>query len=474
MSFITIEFIFFFSIVFILVKIIPEKYKIIFLLISSYYFYAYWNSLLVFLLLFSTLIDFFIAKRIEKTANYFQRKKLLFLSISLNLTILFLFKYFNLTIETLNNFLQMINPNYLISYRSELLLPIGISFYTFQSISYTIDIYKNKYPATKSFLNFALYVSFFPQLIAGPIERANFLLPQIKALIRQKSTQLISGLNYFIYGLAKKVIADNIGLYVNDVFGNIEQFSGLEIVMGSIIFAFQIYFDFSGYCDIAIGVAKFFGINLTNNFNKPYFATSIKNFWERWHITLSTWFKDYVYFNLGGNKKSKPKWVFNIMIVFILSGLWHGAKYTFLLWGLFHAIFYFMDHWIYKIKYVNSPNYFIKSIMITKTFLTVCVGWILFRANNISDIILIFEKIIDISFYAPSVELASRFFQNFNLIVLFSFLFIIIIDHTDFLKRRFIDIKEYYITSIIIFDILLIIILILNINENAPFIYFQF
>lgn len=340
MLFNSYNFLIFFPIVTLIYYLIPQKIKYIWLLLASYYFYMCWNAKYVLILLFSTTITYvsgLLITRANKCKEEHKKIKMkkIFVALSfiINLAILFLFKYFDFAIDNVNRVLshfsmQIINPSF------DVILPVGISFYIFQALSYTVDVYRNDVKAEKNFLKYALFVSFFPQLVAGPIERSKNLLKQVHEKHYFDGQRVKDGLLLMIWGgFQKIVIADRVAIVVDTVFNNFPQYGGMYIVVAAILFAFQIYCDFSGYSIIAIGAAKVMGFELMENFNAPYMSMSVAEFWRRWHISLSSWFRDYLYIPLGGNRKGKLRKYINLMIVFIVSGLWHGAQWSFIVWG---------------------------------------------------------------------------------------------------------------------------------------------
>jgi D-alanyl-lipoteichoic acid acyltransferase DltB (MBOAT superfamily) len=343
MLFNSIDFAIFLPLVFILYWFINKKhlrFQNIFLLIASYIFYSWWDWRFLSLIIFSTVVDYSVGISLSYKKNLLTRKLLLITSLVVNLGFLGFFKYYNFFIdnfrEAFSFFGGEFNANSL-----RIVLPVGISFYTFQTLSYTIDVYRQKIKPTKSFIAFAAYVSFFPQLVAGPIERATNLLPQFLNKRKFDYNKAINGMRQILWGLFKKiVIADSCAVYVNDIFANYSIHSGSTLVLGAILFAFQIYGDFSGYSDIAIGTARLFGFNLMRNFAFPYFSRDIAEFWRRWHISLSTWFRDYLYIPLGGSRGNTANKIRNIFIIFIVSGFWHGANWTFIVWGALNAIYF--------------------------------------------------------------------------------------------------------------------------------------
>ena len=393
MLFNSLAFLVFLPLVFILYWSFKGSKKIqnIIILISSYVFYGWWDYRFLALLALSTLVDYFIGLALEKKKGKSIRKLFLVLSLCVNLGILGFFKYFNFFVDSWTEAWEGLGVNFNIS-SLNIILPVGISFYTFQTLSYTIDIYREKIKATKNLINFAAFVSFFPQLVAGPIERAAHLLPQFRRKKLFIPSQAKYGLNLILWGLFKKVvIADNCAIYADSIFNNYEDLNSATLLLGAFYFSFQIYADFSGYTDIAIGVAKLFGYDLMRNFNYPYFSRNIGEFWRRWHISLSTWFRDYVYIPLGGSRVGEWHRIRNILIVFLLSGFWHGANWTFLIWGGIHAAL-FIPLLIRKTnrKYLDpvSSNSkfptFGELLKISGTFSLVTLAWIFFRSESVS------------------------------------------------------------------------------------------
>lgn len=368
----------FLPIVFILYWAIPAKFRWILLLVSSYYFYMSWNPKYVVLILFTTVISFLSGILLEKATKPVLKNLIVLIAICACLSTLFMFKYFNFALSLLTRIYPIgIRPlNYL--------LPVGISFYTFQSISYTIDVYRGTCKAEKNLGIYAIFVSFFPQLVAGPIERSNNLLHQIRDKHSFCAAETYYGMRLIIWGLFKKIlIADNLAIYVDKIYGNIHNYNGCSILFATVFFTLQIYCDFSGYTDIARGSAKLFGIDLMENFRSPYFSTSVKDFWSRWHISLSTWFKDYLYIPLGGNRVSRIRTYINLLITFFVSGLWHGANVTFIAWGAIHGAAQILENALgIKTGSLNRFCSFMKRILV---FCFVSWAWIFFRAASISD-----------------------------------------------------------------------------------------
>ncbi len=356
---------------------------------ASYFFYGMWDWRFLSLILFSTVVDYAIGVGLSKTEEENKRKVLLWTSVLVNLGFLGFFKYFNFFLDnflaTFSLFGSPIQANSL-----NIILPVGISFYTFQTMSYTIDIYRRKLEPTRDFIAFSAFVSFFPQLVAGPIERATNLLPQFFSSKKFDEQKAVDGLKQVLWGLFKKmVIADNCAKYANEIFNNSEQYSGSMLVLGAIFFAFQIYGDFSGYSDIAIGTSRLFGFDLMRNFATPYFSRDTAEFWRRWHISLSTWFRDYVYIPLGGSRVGTWFKIRNIFIIFLVSGFWHGANWTFIVWGALNAIYFLPGLLMNKnrihlnvIAEGKSLPQMGELLSILSTFCLTTFAWIFFRAEN--------------------------------------------------------------------------------------------
>jgi D-alanyl-lipoteichoic acid acyltransferase DltB (MBOAT superfamily) len=393
MLFNTFTFFVFFIIVFFLYWFALKKSRVaqnVLLLIASYVFYGWWDWRFLSLIVVSTLVDFLIGKLIFNATSKQKQKALLIISLFINLGFLGFFKYYNFFIENWIMAWDSVGVSMNLS-SLKIILPVGISFYTFQTLSYTIDIYRKKIKPTSSILSFATFVAFFPQLVAGPIERAQHLLPQFIKERKFSYTYAMSGVHIFIWGLFKKVvIADTCATYVNVIFENHESMSSLSLVLGAVYFAFQIYGDFSGYSDMAIGLSRMLGFDLMQNFKYPYFARDIAEFWRRWHISLTTWFRDYLYIPLGGSRTTTALQIRNVFIIFLVSGFWHGANWTFIAWGLLNAI-YFLPLLLLKRNRINKDDIIINSLRerittsfkILITFAITCLAWVFFRANNI-------------------------------------------------------------------------------------------
>lgn len=414
MLFNSIEFIIFLIIVFLIYWRLNHRNQNIFLVIVSYIFYGWWDWRFLFLILLSTLIDFFTGLFIGATESKSRRKIFLFVSIFANIGLLGFFKYFDFFIASLKDALIFIGAQPTSLTTLGIILPVGISFYTFQTMSYTIDVYQNKIKPTKNFMQFMGFVSFFPQLVAGPIERASHLLGQFEQKRFFNYPLAIDGCRQMLWGFFKKiVIADTLAVTVNAIYGNVFDVSGWHLALATIFFAFQIYCDFSGYSDIAIGASRLFGFHLNRNFHFPYFSKNIIQFWQRWHISLSTWFRDYIFIPLGGSRVALSKYIRNILATFVISGFWHGANWTFIFWGLLHGIYFIpyaisKTHDRYKKEKESSPS--LKDIHnIIFTFLLVAAGWIFFRAESITQGFYIVKKIaLDLPNMLPLSELYPK------------------------------------------------------------------
>lgn len=432
MSFISLRYILFFCFVVPTYFLLPLRWRWLLLLIASYVFYAFSRASYVLLIAFSTLIDYFAARRIATTphASLGKRRLLLALSISVNLGVLFIFKYFNFFSNSANLVLDNLGLDYA-SPTHNLILPVGISFYTFQSMAYTIDIYRGKVRPEMNLGIFATYVAFFPQLVAGPIERAPNLLPQFRQKFKFDYDRVVSGLRLVLWGAFKKiVIADQLAIYVNGVYNDVDNYKGVSLIVATIFFAFQIYYDFSGYSDIAIGSARVMGFDLMENFRQPYFSRSVREFWQRWHISLSTWFRDYLYIPLGGNRVSFRRNLLNLMIVFVVSGLWHGANWTFIIWGALHGGYIVLEtlynHWDKRPQVQETAQ--IIWLQRGATFLLVLFAWIFFRANTVADASYVIANLFDFSdgradllrplFNATVLDVRIAFLLLFGLIAL--------------------------------------------------------
>ncbi len=432
MVFNSIEFFIFLFIVFVLYWTLFKrcvKVQNVFLVIVSYIFYGWWDWRFLSLILLSTTVDYFTGIMIDSNTKPSRRKLWLWVSVFFNVGLLGFFKYFNFFIDSWLDMVSMLGYNIKSTWTLKIILPVGISFYTFQTMSYSFDIYYNKLKPTKDYLSFAAFVSFFPQLVAGPIERASNLLSQIINKRVFSYDQIVGGLKLILWGLFKKiVIADALAPIVDDIFANYSSYPASTLVLGVTLFSFQVYGDFSGYSDIAIGTAKLFGIELRSNFKFPNFSRNVAEYWQRWHVSLSTWFRHYVYIPLGGSRVSKLKSVRNIIIIFLVSGFWHGANWTFIFWGAFHAmayipVFLMGRNTIYKHSVVGEHTLFPSLIEIGQLILTFSIitfSRIFFRSESITDAFA-FIKIIcsNFSYEVYQHPMGYRMIDYYILIALF-------------------------------------------------------
>lgn len=409
MLFNSIDFAIFLPIVFILYWFVTNhnlKLQNLLIVVASYVFYGWWDWRFLSLVLFSTLVDYCVGIGLKNQENKSKRRAWLWTSILVNLGFLGFFKYYNFFLDNFIEAFSLFGTKFEAS-SLQIILPVGISFYTFQTLSYSIDVYKRKLEPTTDFVAFTAFVSFFPQLVAGPIERATNLLPQFYAKRSFDYGQAMDGLRQILWGFFKKiVIADNCAQYANQIFNHSSDYSGSTLALGALFFAFQIYGDFSGYSDIAIGTSRLFGFNLMQNFNFPYFSRDIAEFWRRWHISLSTWFRDYLYIPLGGSKGGTWMKVRNTFVIFIVSGFWHGANWTFVVWGALNALYFLPLLLINKNRHnlgtVAQGKYFpsFKELaFMLLTFSMTLIAWIFFRANNMEHAISFISEIFSSSFF---------------------------------------------------------------------------
>ena len=419
MLFNSIAFLLFFPTVCVLYYCIPlsqVKTRNLLLLAASYYFYMNWEPAYALLLFTSTVITFLAALGIGYFEGRRKKKLCLIASLVLNLAILFLFKYYNFLASSIEQVLR-VNGLGIDMPEFGLLLPVGISFYTFQALGYSIDVYRDTTRVERDFPTYALFVSFFPQLVAGPIERSNNLLPQFKQQHRFDYDAVMAGTRLMVWGyFMKLVLADRCGLYVDNIFNNLDKHNGGSYLVASLLFPLQIYGDFAGYSLIAIGVARILGFQLMENFRRPYFACTVGDFWHRWHISLSTWFRDYVYIPLGGNRVGRLHNYLNLFVTFVVSGIWHGANWTFLCWGALHGLLLCIE----KALGISKQNYSgaKKLCHWAVTFVLVCFAWILFRADTLSDAATVVTGIFT-NFEAPRLELANFFAIGLAITILF-------------------------------------------------------
>lgn len=492
MQFNSIEFLCFFPIVFLVFYILPCKVRKVWLLLSSYFFYMFWNPKYIVLIVFSTLVTFFMAKLIEKSDS---KKAWLIICLIVNLAILLVFKYSTFVIGNINALLNILGITG-ISKRFDFLLPVGISFYTFQTLGYVIDVYRGETKAEKDFVKYALFVSFFPQLVAGPIERSKNLLHQLDFISSKENKrtyqELSSGFSLICFGMFQKmVIADRMANFVDYAWNNLQMIGLTEGIFVAVAFSIQIYCDFSAYSSIAIGCARLFGISLMENFNTPYFAVSIKDFWRRWHISLSIWFRDYLYIPLGGNRCSKAKKYRNVLITFAVSGLWHGANWTYILWGLLHGIYQVVGEILEpirsKLRVAVNQNESAESTKIFRiigTYILTTFAWIFFRAPSLKSALSFLRRMLtkpnpwavfDGSLYNFGIDTTDYH------VLIFSMLALILVSIIRYKKNE--DFGSFMARQGTIFRWIVLICLILGCIiygaygvafDSSQFIYFQF
>ena len=484
MLFNSFDFALFLPVVFFLYWFILKKstrYQNILIILASYFFYGLWDWRFLFLIFASTIVDFFVGQQIDKHINNQLKSKIwLYTSVLFNIGLLGFFKYYNFFIESFIDLAHSTGYSIKSTWTLRIILPVVISFYTFQTMSYSFDIYYRKLKPSKDFISFTAFVAFFPQLVAGPIERASALLGQITKRKTFSFDQASSGLKLILYGFFKKlVIADSLAPIVDDIFLNYGNYSASTLVLGVCLFSFQVYGDFSGYTDIAIGTAKLFGIELMSNFKFPNFSRNVAEYWQRWHISLSTWFRHYIYIPLGGSKVSKAKSVRNICIIFLVSGLWHGANWTFVFWGALHALFYIPIFLTGRNRlYANNvigensilPS-FKEIILVLWTFSLVTFSRIFFRSPTLNDSFAYIKRIVNnLSFEKYTHPFGELMYQYYILVAVFIvYEYIIRKDERDPYKFKSIFTRyTLYLATI------LGIFLFYDNNINRSFIYFQF
>jgi D-alanyl-lipoteichoic acid acyltransferase DltB (MBOAT superfamily) len=488
MLFNSLQFLIFFPIVTLGYFLLPHRLRWVWLLLASCLFYMAFIPIYIFILLITILIDYFAGILIEKSVG---KKKKIYLIISIISTcaVLFIFKYFNFFNSNFSAFAGFLHLNYPIGIIN-IILPIGLSFHTFQSLSYVIEVYRGKQKAEHHFGIYSLYVMFYPQLVAGPIERPQNLLHQFREKHVFDYQRVTDGLKLMAWGLFKKVvIADRLAILVNQVYGSPQNYEGLALIIATVFFAFQIYCDFSGYSDIAIGSAQVMGFKLMDNFNRPYFSKSISEFWKRWHISLSTWFRDYVYISLGGNRVVKWRWYFNLFITFVISGLWHGANWTFVIWGTLHGFYLIFSIWTsgirsYLTDIVGIKKFprFQKIFKVFITFLLVCFAWIFFRAKNLGDawyiVTHLFVGFQNIPIFISQMSSLTEIVSGGKIGFLICILSIIFMELIHLLQRHnkirhMLSERPFYIRWLIYY-LLVLGILLFGVFGNNNFIYFQF
>jgi len=435
-------------------------------------FYGWWDYRFLSLIFASTLVDYFVGLKMKNSSTDSTRKILLSVSLLFNLGLLCYFKYANFFIDSWVSSWSSVGVSFNIS-SLQVILPVGISFYTFQTLSYTIDIYRKQLNPTPSFLRFATYVAFFPQLVAGPIERAAHLLPQFNKKRKFDFNFAKSGVSLIVWGMFKKVVvADNCAFFANQIFDNVSGHSSAELMLGAVLFGFQIYGDFSGYSDIAIGVARLFGFDLMTNFRFPYFSKSIPEFWRRWHISLSTWFRDYLYIPLGGSRGSLLFKIRNIFIIFLVSGLWHGANWTFVIWGGIHAALYLPTLMSTSAKTkVSDTSLGIRQIpSLLLTFAMVMLAWVFFRAADLTQAIEYLSGIVQFSSFKLKLFAGTSKMLLFSMIVTLAIVAMLFFEYRAFRKGRA-EVKLNFLTTLLVF----LMILLFGVFKNpSDFIYFQF
>ncbi len=467
MIFSSLDFIIFFALLLTMLYIIKnDKARKIIILTASYFFYGYWDYRFLSLIIFSTFLDYFVGRALDHNENARKRKLLLFISVFCNLGLLGFFKYYNFFIDTFNAAFGL-NAGML-----NIILPVGISFYTFQTMSYTIDVYRKKMKHTDNVIDFAIFVAFFPQLVAGPIVRAADFLPQLKKKIILTGVNFQNGLQIFLFGMVKKVlVADRLAYFVDNVFAAPGVYNTWTVWLAVVAYSIQIYCDFSGYSDMAIGLARIMGFSLTKNFDLPYISKNPTEFWHRWHISLSSWLKDYLYIPLGGNRKGKVRQNINLMLTMVLGGLWHGANLTFVFWGFLHGSALVVHKFFVKLKnqiaegnaFLESNLYKAISWLLTYVFVLIC--WVFFRAQTFDTAFLIIGKM-----FAFEAGIKYYYTAMIYLVPLFVF-----VQAYKFIKK-----EEYFVFDLTTYKGLIILIGVVMLifyfapTTPSPFIYFQF
>lgn len=464
-------FLLFFPIVTGLYYLLPYKYRWILLLAASCIFYMFFIPVYILILLITIVIDYIAAIQIEKATGK-RKKQWLISSIISTCLVLFVFKYFNFFNDNFRALAELLHLHYSVGFIN-IILPIGLSFHTFQSLSYVIEVYRGHQKPEKHFGIYSLYVMFYPQLVAGPIERPQNMLHQFYEKHEFRYSNMVEGLKLMLWGFFKKVvIADRLSIYVNGVYNNPEYHTGTTLMLATFFFAFQIYCDFSGYSDIARGCARTMGFKLMINFNKPYFSQSIAEFWKRWHISLSTWFRDYLYISLGGNRVSKPRWLFNLFITFVISGFWHGANWTYVIWGGLNGLYLIIPHLFNSTSPVIQKKNVFKSLTnILVTFLLTCIAWTFFRANTSSDA---FEII-----YRMFTDHGKLFIGDgrqlfYGLIFLSLLLFVEAVQEYKLFGNFSLYSHPNYLVRHVTYISLCLLILLFGVFDGGQFIYFQF
>lgn len=474
MSFQSIEYLIYLSIVFILYWTVCRSNKTLqngLIVAASLVFYGWWDWRFLGLLLITAFSTYFSGIWMNKTASENKRRWINVGSIVLNIGILFFFKYFNFFVQSFTDAFSLLGVEISV-HTVKVLLPVGISFYTFTALSYSIDVYQRKVEPTRDVLAYLAYVTFFPSILSGPISRAQKQLPQFLGKRLFDYDKTVSACKLILLGgVMKLCLADRLGIYVDAVYGNIVQHNGTTLLLASLFYTIQIYADFAGYSLMAIGSGKLLGIELQTNFVRPYFAKTITEFWRRWHISLTTWFRDYIYFPLGGNRCSKARWILNTMIVFLVSGLWHGAAYTFIIWGAIHGACMVIERLIYgeKLKHISNKFSIANILRFILTFCIVNFAWIFFRVSNVSDVMTVFKKI----FTEP-----GRPFIDADTMI-YALVFAILVFVMDFVEEHFsgkikLMNSRYNIVRWASYVALVVMVLLFGVLDSGSFIYFQF
>lgn len=474
MLFNSIEFGYFFAVVVTLFYAVPHAWRWALMLVASYVFYMWWNASYAVLIALSTVVDFVTGRAIASAQRKGARKGALLVSLTTNLGLLFTFKYWNFFHESMAQLCAPLGIEYAVP-ELHVLLPVGISFYTFQTLSYTIDIYRGTLRPEPHFGRFALYVSFFPQLVAGPIERAAKLLPQLRERQVFDAARVASGLELMAWGLFKKVcVGDRLGVYVDAVYNNADQHSGLTFLLATYAFAFQIFCDFSGYSDMAIGAARVLGFDLMKNFERPYFSKTITEFWRRWHISLSSWLRDYLYISLGGNRHGQWKTYRNLMITMLLGGLWHGASANFIVWGALQGLMLMASRFTlpYRDRLVDRlgvPRMLVGAFRMVVTFHLVCLSWVFFRAATFHDALTIIGGVADID-GLPFLDLTVLAHAVPGMLILVG---------VQALQERYPDLRDRYlgwplVVRWAIWYAIVLAVIATGVEGGSQFIYFQF
>lgn len=480
MLFNSLQFLIFFPIVTLLYFLFPQKYRWLHLLIASCIFYAAFLPVYILILFLTIIIDYCSGLLIERASDKKHKKLFLVGSIITNIGVLAIFKYYNFFIKNFNHLFNSLNVTTHSLPLLNIILPIGLSFHTFQAMSYTIEVYKGNQIAERHFGIYSLYVMFYPQLVAGPIERPQNLLHQFKEVHHFSSENLFSGLRLMLWGFFKKlVIADRVAIYVSAVYNFPSNFHYLNLIIATLFFTIQIYCDFSGYSDIALGAAKTMGFKLMTNFNRPYFSKNVQEFWKRWHISLSTWFKDYLYIALGGNKVPMYRVYINVAIVFLVSGFWHGANWTYIVWGALHTVYILTYMYLSRSNSIKiKPSYAKSVFQIGFTFIIVSFAWIFFRANSLSDAFIIIGNIFKLNsthnFQSVVINLSN--FSEFGIIstsislIMIFIMFIVEYNYTPLFE----ELNNKAVSDIILCSFCVIAIILFGVFYNNSFIYFQF